>query len=306
VLSPAEADLLSRVDGHRTAEELTADSAMVARLVAIGLLEIRGTERDRRLEGPQGLTYLNVEISGVPPSPRAAEQMEQQAALVWNTYRRIDWASHYDILGVDREAPLEQVVRAVHERARLFHPDSVLKPTLSDARDALESLFKRVRNAERTLLSKDGRAVYDGTLQNDGQLMAVATVGPTVEVQQAMAKANYQRARALFDMEDFWPAFEMVRQSIEFDGNRPEYWILLSRIQRKNPKWVKQATDTMRRAVERMPGNVELLLELAECCQAERNEVDRVKALKHVLQVDPANRRAQSALAEIASTKPGK
>jgi hypothetical protein len=306
VLSPAEADLLSRVDGHRTAEELTADTAMIARLLAIGCLGLRGTERDRRLEGPQGLTYLNVEISGVPPSPRAAEQMEQQASLVWNTYRRIDWATHYDILGIDRDAALEQVVRALHERARLFHPDSTLKPMLADARDALEALFKRVRAAERTLLSKDARAAYDGTLQNDGQLVAVATVGPTVEVQQAMAKANYQRARALFEMEDFWPAFEMVRQSIEFDGTRPEYWILLSRIQRKNPKWVKQATDTMRRAVEKMPANVELLLELAESCQAERNEVDRVKALKQVLQVDPANRRAQSALAEIAATKPGK
>ena len=305
-LSPGEADLLSRVDGHRTAGELTADVAMIARLASLGLLELRTGDRDRRHEGPQGLTYLNVEISGVPPSPRAAEQMEQQAALVWNTYRRIDWATHYDVLGIEREATTEQVVRALHERARLFHPDSHLKPTLSDARDALEALFRKIRAAEKTLLSKDGRAGYDATLRNEGQLVAVATVGPTAEVQQQMAKANYLRARALFDQEDYWPAFEMVRQSIEFDPNRPEYWILLSRIQRKNPKWVKQSTDTMRRAVEKMPGNVELLLELADSCQAERNEPDRVKALKQVLGVDPANRRAQSALAEIAAMKPGK
>jgi cytochrome c-type biogenesis protein CcmH/NrfG len=98
----------------------------------------------------------------------------------------------------------------------------------------------------------------------------------------------------------------MIKQSIEFDSGRPEYWVLLSRIQRKNPKWVRQSTDTMRRAVERLPANVELWLELAEACQAERNEGDRVKALKQVLTIDPANRRAQSALAEIAAMKPSK
>ncbi|HKC23718.1 MAG TPA: DnaJ domain-containing protein, partial [Thermoanaerobaculia bacterium] len=306
ILSPGEAELLSRVDGHRTAEELTADSPMIARLAALGILDLKTGERDRRLDGPQGITYLNVEISGVPPSPRAAEQMEQQASLVWNTYRRLDWASHYDILGIERASPPDQVIRALHERARLFHPDNHLKPTLGDAREALESLFKRVRAAEQTLLGKESRGAYDATLANEGTLVAMASSGPTVEVQQQMAKANYLRARALFDQEDFWPAFEMVRQSIEFDGNRPEYWILLSRIQRKNPKWVKQSTDTMRRAVERMPASAELWLELAEACQVERNEPDRVKALKQVLAIDPANRRAQSGLAEIAAMKPGK
>jgi hypothetical protein len=306
ILSPGEADLLSRIDGHRTTEELTADVPMLARLVTLGVVDLKTADRDKRPEGPQGITYLNVEISGVPPSPRAAEQMEQQAALVWNTYRRIDWASHYDILGIERDAPNDQVVRALHERARVFHPDSAFKPALGDARDALEALFKRVRLAEQTLFSKDTRAAYDQSLASEGQAVAVPSIGPTVEVQQQMARANYLRARTLFDQEDFWPAYEMVRQSIEFDGNRPEYWILLSRIQRKNPKWVRQGTDTMRRAVERMPANAELWFELAEACASERNEPERVKALKQVLQLDPANRRAQAALAEIAAMKPGK
>ena len=35
-------------------------------------------------------------------------------------------------------------------------------------------------------------------------------------------------------------------------------------------------------------------------------EPGRVKALKEILKIDPANRRAQQALAEIASMKPGK
>lgn len=129
---------------------------------------------------------------------------------------------------------------------------------------------------------------------------------PTRDVQQQIAKANYTRSRTLFEMGDFFPAYEMMRQAVEFDPEKWEYWVLLSRIQRKNPKWVKQSAETMRRAVLKIPGNVEVLFELAEACGAERNQTERTKALKEILGIDPANRRAQSALAEIAAMKPSR
>ena len=121
-----------------------------------------------------------------------------------------------------------------------------------------------------------------------------------------MARKNYYRARELFEIEDYYPAYEMIRQSVEFDPDRPEYWVLLSRVQRKNPRWLRQATETLRRATHRIPESVDLWFELSECLALERNEPERVKALKQVLKIDPANRRAQSALAEIASMKPGR
>lgn len=306
-LSPGEADVLGRIDGQRRAEELTLDHRLLQRLSAVGLVQPNRTEVDRGAQGPTGLVYLNVEISGVPPSPRAAEQMETQARLVAGTYRRLDWANLYDVLGAERTAPPDQLHRALHERARLFHPDAHLRPMLGDQREALESLFKRIRRADVTFRSKESRAAYDQTLESDaGQVVALVSDGGQTEVQQKMARANYQRARELFELEDYWPAFEMVKQSVEFDPGKPEYWILLSRIQRKNPKWVRQATDTMRRAAEKMPMNTEIWFELAEACAAERNEPERTKALKEILKLDPGNRRAQSALAEIASGKPGR
>ena len=43
----------------------------------------------------RGLEGLNVEVSAQPP-----ERPPGHAELVKNTYRRIDWLSHYDLLGV--------------------------------------------------------------------------------------------------------------------------------------------------------------------------------------------------------------
>ena len=105
-------------------------------------------------------------------------------------------------------------------------------------------------------------------------------------------------------MEDYFPAYEMLRQAVEFDPERPEYWTLLAKVQARNPKWIRQATETLRRATEHLPDSVEVWLAYADALGAERNETGRVKALKEVLKLDPTNRKASKALAEIAATKP--
>jgi cytochrome c-type biogenesis protein CcmH/NrfG len=91
---------------------------------------------------------------------------------------------------------------------------------------------------------------------------------------------------------------------VEFDPERAEYWTLLAKVQARNPKWVRQATETLRRAAARLPESSEIWLALADACGHERNEPERIKALKEVLKLDPTNRKATKALAEIAATKP--
>ncbi len=302
-----EADALSAIDGVKPASDLTPDVRILDRLRATGLVQIPlpGQNADKGVE-VEGPAILNLEIAGAPPNPRAVEMVERQTSVIWNTYRRLDWASLYEVVGVAGSAPLEEVRAALHERARLFHPDHALKTPLNDAREALEALFSRVRNADTVFRTPESRTAYDRTQQEGGQLIAVESAGPALELQKSLAKANYTRARDLMEVGDFYPAYEMVRQAVEFDPDRPEYWILLSRVQRKNPKWVRQASETLRRANERILENAELLFELSEAYAAERNETERVKALKRVLQIDSGNRRAQAALAEIASGKPSR
>jgi len=128
---------------------------------------------------------------------------------------------------------------------------------------------------------------------------------PTAALQKQIAKANYNRAKVLYDEEDFYPAYEMVRQAIEFDPKERDYWVLLSRIQRKNPKWLRQSSETIRRALQNIPDNLDLWWELAEAFKAERNPAERIKALREVLKLDPRNRRAQSALSELGADKDG-
>lgn len=302
LVSAAEAEVLGKVDGTTTVEQIHRDQRIVARLAATGLIQLVGQGRPiEKNTVAGGLLFLNVEIAGAQPPARVSEQNEVQRELVWNTYRRLDWASHYDLLGVDPQAPVEVVAKALHERARMFHPDHHLKPHLADAREALEALFASLRSAERTFRTPESRLAYDRTLEVSADTIALPGTEPTIEVQKEIGRKNYTRAKVLYEEEDYYPAYEMVRQAVEFDPAQKDYWVLLARIQRKNPKWVRHATETMRRAVKFIPDNVELWWELSEACLNERNEPERMKALKEVMRLDPGNRRAQVALAEITA-----
>jgi tetratricopeptide (TPR) repeat protein len=305
VVTQEEAEALDAVDGAKAAADVCLDLRILERLRSVGFVAVAGKVPDGDPTSvPQGVASLNVEVAGAPPSPRLSELLEQHARLVWNTYRRIDWITAYEVLGAPDDAQDVDLQRAVHERARLFHPDNVVRPTLTDASDALEALFLKVRDASKAFASSAARQDYDRSL-NRGTISAPVSFGaPTPEVQRQVAKANYQRARTLVEMEDYYPAFEMLRQAVEFDPEKAEYWTFLAKVQGRNPKWVRQATETLRRAAARLPESVEIWLALADACAAERNETERVKALKEVLKLDPGNRKATKALAEIAATKP--
>jgi len=303
-LSPEEYEALSRVDGIRLAEDVTRNISVLSRLAGCGLIQLVAAHKSIEQSPGGGIDLLNVEVAGSPPPPRGAEMLEAQARAVETAYRRLDWSTLYGLLGVERDVPDEALHRAVHERARLFHPDHHLRPHLGGMRDALEALFQKVRQAERAFRSPASRASYDATVA--GGILDTIQLPKTesnVTLRKQIAKANYGRAKVLFEEEDFFPAYEMVRQSVEFDPEEKDYWILLSRIQRKNPKWLRQSSDTIRRAIQNIPGSVELFWELSEACKAERNQPERIKALQEILKLDSKNRRAKAALAELGAAK---
>jgi len=305
IVTPEEAEVLDAIDGSKPAADVCLDLRILERLRAAGFVAVGSKpSRPEESSAPGGVSFLNVEIAGTPPSPRMSEALDLHARLVWNTYRRLDWINAYEVLGVPENSQDVDLRQAVHERARLFHPDNAFRATLGDASEALEALFAKVQEADKAFTSTATREEYDRTL-NRGTMSAPVSFGQTnPEVQRQVAKANYQRARTLVEMEDFYPAYEMLRQAVEFDPEKPEYWTFLAKVQGRNPKWVRQATETLRRAAARLPESIEVWLALADACASERNEVERVKALREVLKLDPTNRKATKALAEIAAIKP--
>ena len=74
--------------------------------------------------------------------------------------------THYDVLGVDRAAPLEEIKRAYYERARLYHPDA--HASSSDAVRAEAERTMQNLNASWTVLrDRTRRRRYDRSLAHE-------------------------------------------------------------------------------------------------------------------------------------------
>lgn len=66
-------------------------------------------------------------------------------------------ATHYEALGIARDASAAEAKKAFHKLALRLHPDKNKQPLAEEA-------FKRVEQAHRTLSDKHLRAEYDLTL----------------------------------------------------------------------------------------------------------------------------------------------
>jgi hypothetical protein len=97
-----------------------------------------------------------------PPRPAApAAAYKSDRDIVLETYRQLDWLSHYDLLGVSQAATGAQIGEAFRYRARLFDPTLKAHPEFVDLWRQLTVLSKWLRVAYDVLSSPTTRAAYD-------------------------------------------------------------------------------------------------------------------------------------------------
>jgi hypothetical protein len=195
-LTPQEAYILSRVDGVLDVDSLLAiagksreaSAKTIYALLSCGLLEWR-TDRARRTRDSTGnVAKLNVEVVDEPPH-RTTGHLE----LVRNTWRRIDWLSHYDLLGIARDASVEDVQRAYEEKCRLFHPDLRHRPDLAGVEKELTAVFERLKVAHQTLVDAEAREEYNKELDGAPELSPEDTTRDP-EAGRILAARNFARA----------------------------------------------------------------------------------------------------------------
>jgi curved DNA-binding protein CbpA len=83
---------------------------------------------------------------------------------VLDLHARLATLTHYDLLGVARDADKKAIKRAYFSLAGKLHPDRYFGKNLGSYRARMEVLFTRLTQASETLLSPEERAAYDETL----------------------------------------------------------------------------------------------------------------------------------------------
>jgi curved DNA-binding protein CbpA len=291
-LTPQEAYLLSRVDGVLDLDGLlklggasrAGSAKMLYGLLSCGVVEWKSEASV--LPAAAGLERLNVEVTSQPPARTTGH-----ADMVRNTYRRIDWLTHYELLGVSADATAEDIGKAYLERSRSFHPDLAHRPDLAECARELSTVFERLKLASEVLSDPASRARYDASLTAPTHFVEESAKDPNARVE--MAAQSYFRARQLIEEKDFHPAIEMLREAIHFVPDNAEYRFCLGQVELQNANWVERGLENLVEAARLEPRRQQYLRETARALHQHGRQADAILFARRAVQLDPSRENQQ-------------
>jgi curved DNA-binding protein CbpA len=215
-ITPMEAFVLSRVDGRSTSSEIALATGMptasvvtiLEKLDGLGAVQYGdGARVASPASGPRNPTPApDGRRSSDPVSaPRAApvklsydpNELDEPGDLdherkhrILDTFARLVTVSHYELLGVPRDADKKAIKSAYYDIVGLFHPDKYFGKNLGAFKPKLEKIFQRVTEAHDTLTRAASRTEYDGYLASQEATRAFEEPAPSsvVEIQREIER----------------------------------------------------------------------------------------------------------------------
>jgi curved DNA-binding protein CbpA len=294
-LGPDDAFLLSRVDGAHSTRDVLA--------TAPGSAEAA----ERALYG-----LLSVGLVEYAPAAREEEKAAAPEALrqeILEAYRGRAARTHFEVLGVAREAGAAEVRSAYARLARRLHPDIQHDPALADLKPQIESVFARLGEAVRVLGDPDRRIAYESTLllstlrEHEPEPPAAAPAAPPAdpEGEQRQADELLSAAEAMYAEGRYWDALKQCEDLLPLahGKTRRRARVLLAECTLKNPLWRKQAEEELLGAIQEDPDSAEAFLLLGRIYKDEALPTRAAAMFRKVLELRPRHPSAAQELAAL-------
>lgn len=198
-IGPADAFVLSRVDGSSTAAEIASAAGMalseveqtLTRLTELGAVAFEssrpGTPKVARAVRSDSKEWVG---SGAEGNKNSAErlggalydsaELDEEVDLdpdrrraILDTFYKLDVLNHYELLGVERTADKRVLRTRYHEVVNLFHPDRYYGKKLGAFKAKLERIFQQLTEAHEVLNRSDARSEYDAYLEAEKSTQAL-------------------------------------------------------------------------------------------------------------------------------------
>ncbi len=194
-ISPADAFVLSRLDGTTTIEEIAEETgksvqevtALLERLATLGAVALGepAPAPERRKSPPSAhrpsgnlriapIVQTNTRSYHQNPAPTLYDpaELEEDVDIDWarrrhilDLYYRLDQLDHYQLFGVAPNADKKAIKASYFEVVNLFHPDRYYGKKVGGFGAKLERVFSRLTDSYNVLSRKASRAEYDAYLQ---------------------------------------------------------------------------------------------------------------------------------------------
>ena len=140
--------------------------------------------------------------------------------------RQAGEASFYQLLDLPPTSTAQEIHDAYEQIARLVHPMNAPLLGLAGREGVLEMLFERITEAYLNLSQPDRRKAYD----------------------RGMSSQAWSRALELIAKEELYLAIEVLREAVRISPHADLY-ALLGKLQAKNPRWLRAATESLQQAM---------------------------------------------------------
>jgi tetratricopeptide (TPR) repeat protein len=213
---------------------------------------------------------------GQPPvsPPKAEPTAEDHRREILEMQRALKTKNHFEVLGISRASGETEVKEAYFRLARRFHPDAHHGGSLSDLRDALETVFIQLGEVYEVLRDPRRRSEYEERLGRQRAATAAAeppaSSAPSQEAtarppvldpvdRERAAERAVREAGGFFDKEKYWDAIQVLEPRIADmpERLRTRGQVMLARCYLKNPKWARRAEEVLLEVTRADPKAVE-------------------------------------------------
>ena len=282
-LTPEQGFILSRIDGKSTPREILAVTPLDEEETALALTGLIASN----------LVVLNADAptsdASLDSADRSVKRMDlalqEKLKEIERVHKECDKLSPAEMLGVSDQAGADEIKRAFREKVLHFHPDRYHEIDDPAFRQKLSHLVAVTTDAFNTLtekLSHKNRAPSASALQTKRKESE-----PDGYDAKQHAFELFQHAKQAYDTEDYWQSVQLCRQAVQVKDDKPEYHFLLARALLKNKKWMKEAGESLRKAAELDPCNLEYIALLAALYQREGLQMRAKKLLEQLKGLDP-------------------
>ena len=310
-LLPPEAFVLSRVAAPITLTELYTISGLgegetvrvVYGLSLCGLLQrshwpVSTISTDSSI--PIKKTVVSSRPAPAPPAEAATSPIDEEADLNALFARLDETTDYYDVLGIDRQATIEQVKSTYHSLARRYHPDRFHQN--AQLRSRVDAAFARIARAYETLSDGTLRAAYDTQYasKTDRSSPAVGRGGTQTDVNENQrATSSFQQGLAALRSNKQQEAIRLFAAAANLEPRNASYRAHYGHALIANVQTRRAAEIELKAAIALEPNNASFRVMLAELYKVlglyRRAESEAQRALV----ADPKNEAARLFLSNL-------
>lgn len=231
----------------------------------------------------------------VPTPPEKEISLEEYLERVENA------ETHYDIMGVAKNAPLNEIKASYFSMAKLFHPDRFHRES-GELSKRIEVAFTDLARAYETLKTPESRETYDFKMRKELELREKRRAEGSVD-KPAPGDINTESSLESFELglsalmeEDYAEAATHLSRAVHYSPENALYHAYFGQALSNSENFRHKAEGELQTAAKLDPTNAKIRLMLAEFF-IDMNMLKRAQGeLNRFLEIAPDNKEARQLL----------